>query len=147
MHQVYHRFRSYRKVSSLFYIMIRSHNDGDLCSSVLRALAKQGSATSITLSSPNCAPVSWGAGVMSILSALSSIILSFWYASNLRQVAFQRDSGLIWIQVSDNHDFFHEHSICIVVPYHIMRHTFTFFPFHACMWHVADLCPVTERLA
>ena len=78
-------------------------------------MAKQGSATSITLEGPGCASISWGAGVMSIFFALASMTLSFWFALHLRWVAVLPPSGLyMWIQVSAQKISVVPHKVVIV---------------------------------
>ncbi|KAI0091250.1 hypothetical protein BDY19DRAFT_904702 [Irpex rosettiformis] len=69
-----------------------------IVNSVLRALGKQSSTMSVTLTGPRCTPMSWGAGVMSIFCGLASITLSFWYANQFRLVVLSDRSLFIWIQ-------------------------------------------------
>ncbi|KAI0777052.1 hypothetical protein BC629DRAFT_630351 [Irpex lacteus] len=54
--------------------------------------------TFTTLMGPDCAPMSWGAAVMSLFCGLASITLSFWNANQLRWVTLDNQSILIWME-------------------------------------------------
>ncbi|KAI0690159.1 hypothetical protein BC835DRAFT_1365776 [Cytidiella melzeri] len=87
-----------RDLFSAYYAICVYHIviSGAIAHSVLRALAKQD--PSMTLTRTNCAPLSYTAGVMSILLGLASVTLSFCYASHFRLLSLSNLSLRIWMQ-------------------------------------------------